>query len=52
MSKFLIKNNDILQHINLDTILMIKDILSKKYEFASKNKLRLSLPKQLAIQDI
>lgn len=32
---------------NLDTILMIEDILSKKHEFASKNKLRLSLPKQI-----
>ena len=32
---------------NLDTILMVEKIMLKKHEFASKNKLRLSLPKQL-----
>jgi len=32
---------------NLDTILMVEDVLSKRHEFASKNRLRLALPKQL-----
>jgi len=32
---------------NLDTVLMVEEILEKKHEFESKNKLRLSLPKQL-----
>ena len=42
-----IADNDKGHSPNLDTILMIEDILSKKHEFSSKNKLRLSLPKQL-----
>lgn len=32
---------------NLDTILMVEKVLSKRHGFASKNKLRLSLPRQL-----
>jgi hypothetical protein len=42
-----ITNNDRGHSPNLDTILMVEQILAKKHEFASKNKLRLSLPKQL-----
>lgn len=32
---------------NLETILMVEEVLSKNHEFPSKNKLRLALPKQL-----
>jgi predicted transcriptional regulator len=46
MSRSVLENNK--GHSpNLDTILMVEDVLSKKHEFSSKNKLRLALPKQL-----
>lgn len=32
---------------NLDDMLVIEDILSKRYEFASKDELRFSLPKRI-----
>jgi hypothetical protein len=47
MSKSLLKNKDRGHSPNLDTVLMVEKVLSKKHEFASKNQLRLSLPKQL-----
>ena len=47
MSKPLLKNKDRGHSPNLDTVLMVEKTLSKNHEFASKNQLRLSLPKQL-----
>ncbi|MGI0088582.1 MAG: hypothetical protein ACREBI_11590 [Nitrosotalea sp.] len=47
MSGSILENNDKGHSPNLDTVIMVEDVLSKRHEFASKNKLRLSLPKQL-----
>lgn len=47
MSESTTKNKGKGHSPNLDTILMVEDILSKRHEFPSKNKLRLALPKQL-----
>ncbi len=47
MSRSILKNKDKGHSPNLDTVLMVEQVLSKKHEFASKNQLRLSLPKQL-----
>lgn len=47
MSKSVAKNNSDRHSPNLDTILMVEDVLSTEHEFPSKNKLRLALPKQL-----